>query len=150
MITPKSHQSVNRDSGPDWDGFRKFTLFTRAHSGYSRHVNLRATARYRWLLAVVSGVAMALSFPKPGWAGLAWVAPTGLLFAALSPALCCFGASPTVSVSLEPDFEQASLVGQASGAVRLVPVHVLWILVVFLLSTESLRAARSLATRRRR
>lgn len=39
-------------------------------------------------MATLSGLAVALSFPQPGLAGLAWIAPAGLLFAALgrSPA----------------------------------------------------------------
>lgn len=77
-------------------------------------------------------------------------ADTGLLFAALTPSLCCLGAFPAVSVGLEPDFERASLAGRARGTVRLVPLQVLWILVRFLLAPETLRAAWSLCMRRHR
>lgn len=85
-----------------------------------------------------------------GRIGLDDPADTGLLFAALAPALSGLGAFPAVAVNVEPDFERPGLAGQASGAVRLVPARVLWALVRFLLSPEALRAARTLATGRPR
>ena len=37
----------------------------------------------RYPAAIVSGIALALSFPSPGWAGLAWLSPGLLFFTAL-------------------------------------------------------------------
>jgi len=69
---------------------------------YSRHRDARlafvgccgklAALRRPWLqpalnarvvLALVAGLALALAFPKPGWAGLAWVAPALMFLAGL-------------------------------------------------------------------
>ena len=44
---------------------------------------LQNGARLRWLLALASGVLLALAFPKASIAGLAWIAPGMMLFAAL-------------------------------------------------------------------
>jgi len=62
--------------------FARFAVVADGLSGYSRRVTWRGESVSRWLLAMVSGTCLALSFPKPGLAGLAWVAPMGMLFAA--------------------------------------------------------------------
>jgi apolipoprotein N-acyltransferase len=51
-------------------------------SGYSRRVTFWATNWGRMAMAGVGGLMLALAFPRPGWAALAWAGPVLLLFSA--------------------------------------------------------------------
>jgi apolipoprotein N-acyltransferase len=70
------------DTPDDRTGRALFQFASQTDFGYLPRVTNRRDSAIRWLLALGSGVALGLSFPQPGWAGLAWVAPVGLLFAA--------------------------------------------------------------------
>jgi len=55
----------------------------RILSGTLRQLKFLASPIARYLLAILGGLALALSFPKAGVAGLAWVAPGLILISAL-------------------------------------------------------------------
>jgi hypothetical protein len=148
-VGPRSRRQGPNPRRPETDGKRTRSKRAAAHLAIlarTRGFPYRCLRLIRELLLQAKIRELRLR----GRLGLNEPADTGLLFAALTPALCYLSASPSVSVSLEPDFQEVSLTGQANGAFRIVPMQVMWILVLFLLSPETLRAAWSLARRRRR
>jgi len=61
------------------------------HSGKLRRVKVLARLGPRHGAAILAGLLLAASFPKPGLAGLAWIAPGLMLFAAVGqPGKECF------------------------------------------------------------
>ena len=76
--------------------------------------------------------------------GLDDPAETGMLFAALAPAAVCLGQLPTTNVILEPDFEKENVEAAATGTVRAVPLRILWSLILFAFSLETIRAVKAI------
>jgi len=83
-----------RNTSPGSDSRRPLAATWLAFVGHCgklealRQTWLQPCLNARVALALVAGLALALAFPNPGWAGLAWVAPALMLLAVLgtSPA----------------------------------------------------------------
>ena len=82
--------------------------------------------------------------------GLGEPATTGMLFAVIAPAMAYIGASTTLDVQVQPDFEEASLQGYFKGDLRVLPIQLLAISILFFLSPATMRALKAMVVARRK
>lgn len=76
--------------------------------------------------------------------GLDDPADTGRLWAALGPVAALVAMLPVARITIEPDFASETFEVDGEGRLRLVPIQLLFIVLVFLLSPRTLRVLRAL------
>jgi len=81
--------------------------------------------------------------------GLGGEAETGLLFAALAPAMVLIRSYSRADVQFQPDFEEELLEGYCKGDIRAVPIKLVWLMVPFFLSATTIRAVKAMIKARR-
>jgi hypothetical protein len=73
--------------------------------------------------------------------GLDDPADTGQLLGIIWPALAFAPSSPSINITIEPDFQEATLQGYGRGLIRVFPIQLMWIVLRFLVSITTIRAA---------
>lgn len=73
--------------------------------------------------------------------GLDDPADTGQLLGIIWPALAFAPSSPSINIAIEPDFQEATLQGYGRGLIRVFPIQLIWIVLRFLVSITTIRAA---------
>jgi hypothetical protein len=82
--------------------------------------------------------------------GLAEPADTGMLFAAVAPATVAARSFEPLDLRIRPDFAQQRLEGYARGDIRVIPIALLAVFMLFALSLTTLRAIKNMVAARRR
>jgi hypothetical protein len=82
--------------------------------------------------------------------GFAEPADTGMLFAAVGPATVAARSYPPLDLRIRPDFAQPRLEGYARGDIRVYPIALLAVFMLFALSLSTLRALKNMLAVRRR
>ena len=80
--------------------------------------------------------------------GLDDPADTGMLYAALWPVLVPITCNSSANVRMELSFEEPALDLTARGQIRVFPIHMVWSVLLFALSTAGLRAMKQMVMRR--
>ena len=82
--------------------------------------------------------------------GLDDPAETGLLFAAIEPAMVYIRPFSSLDAQVEPDFGQENLRGYCKGDVRAFPIQLVGPFILFAFSTTTIRAIRAMLAARRK
>ena len=82
--------------------------------------------------------------------GLDDPAETGLLFAAIGPAMVYIKSFSSVDIQVEPDFDQESLRGYCKGDLRVFPIQFVSPVVSFAFSPATMRAIKAAVVARRK
>jgi hypothetical protein len=82
--------------------------------------------------------------------GLSDPADTGMLFALIMPVTAGVRAAVPVDVRIRPDFQRPVLQGYLNGDLRVVPIRLLAVSLVFACSPATLRGLRAMVVARRR
>lgn len=82
--------------------------------------------------------------------GLDNPADTGMLFAAVGPAMLFLRRQPSLHIQIEPDFQQENLRGHLRGELRLIPIKLIMPVVHLLFSITALRTIKLMIGARRR
>ena len=82
--------------------------------------------------------------------GFAEPADTGMLFAAVGPASIAARSYPPLDLRIRPDFARERLEGYAKGDIRVYPIALVAVFMIFALSLTTLKAAKNMMAVRRR
>jgi hypothetical protein len=76
--------------------------------------------------------------------GLDDPADTGRLWAVVGPLAAILTLPPLTRVAIEPEFTSEALEVDGKGCIRIIPIQLLFVMLVFVLSPSTLRALRTM------
>lgn len=134
-------EGVEKSKPGKRERFSRLALAALTARGFpERLVNLaRGIPRILKINELTADFRIGLGSPDETWA----------LFGVLAPAMALMRAYSSADLQFEPDFETKRLEGYCRGAVRAVPIKVMWSLIPFLVSRPTLRALKAMVMARR-
>jgi hypothetical protein len=122
---------------------------SRQRRGGARHIMamLRTEGFGRRLLRLAQDLSRCIYIRDLSMAvrlGLDDPADTGRLWAVVGPLAAMVTTSPVSRVAIEPDFSSEVLEVDGKGCIRIIPIQLLFVVLVFMLSPSTLRALRTM------